>query len=170
MHVMSPSAARIAASRPCPQRRSACAGMIVVEFAMASIVVFMLIFGILDFARVHFSRSRLQYAVSQSARFATVGATLDDPNNPGTKMTRQDSILYLVKKLSCLPGIGNSDIKITAKNSAGQTSNGPGGPGDIVTVEATYRVKLVAPYLGPLFTNNLFTFKCGTSFRNEEFR
>ena len=145
-----------------------CAGTVIVEVALTCIVILMLILGIMDFSRMHFSQSRLQYAVSQSTRFATIGSTLTDSS--GKPMSRQASIVQMIRSLSKLGDLQDSDIKITATNAtSGKTADGPGGPGDIVTVAATYHVPLVAPYLAPAFTGRQFTFTCATSYRNEEF-
>lgn len=145
-----------------------CAGTVAVEVALACLVVLMLILAILDFSRMHYSQSRLQYAVSQSTRFATIGNTLEDPSRPGQQMSRQASIVHLIRKLSMLADLQSSDIRITSLNSSGKNVDGPGGAGDVVTVQATYRVPLVTPFLSSAF-GGPYTFTCATSFRNEEF-
>jgi hypothetical protein len=150
-------------------RNKDCAGTVVVEVAIACVVVLMFILGIMDFSRMHYTQSRLQYAVSQSTRFAAIGSTLEDPNKPGKQMTREASIVHLIRKLSLLPDLQNSDIKLTSVSSVGKSAQGPGGPGDVVTVQATYHVPLVAPYLAPAFDGGRYTFTVATSFRNEEF-
>jgi hypothetical protein len=85
-------------------------------------------------------------------------------------MSRNDSIVYLVKSLSRLKDIESADISIKALDAAGQVSDGAGAAGDVVTVSATYRVPLVAPYLVGAFANGRYEFTCSTSYRNEEFR
>ena len=150
------------------EKHKNCAGAVLIEVALACIVMLMLVLGIVDFSRMHYSQSRLQYAVSQATRYATIGTALKDAN--GKAMTREASIVALIRSLSRLNNLKDSDIKITSYNAATKKSvNGPGGPGDVVTVEATYHVPLVAPYLAPAFKSGRYTFTCGTSFRNEEF-
>lgn len=144
-------------------------GSVVVETALASVVFFMLVVGILDFGRMQYLRSNLQHAVSQSTRFATLGSTLEDPNSPGNKLSREESIRYMIQKLASLPDLQSSDIKIGAISTDGTVTPGAGGPGDVITVQATYRVSLVAPYLYLAFPDGQYMFTCSTSFRNEEF-
>ena len=151
------------------RRRAAERGATLVEVALASIVFLMLIVGILDYGKIHYMRSRLQHAVSQSARFAVVGRTLDDPDKPGEKLSRDASIAYLIKKISGLNGLADKDIDIRAVDRTGRSAKGAGGAGDIVTVQATYRVKVLAPYLAPLFENRQYEFTSSTTFKNEEF-
>ena len=144
-------------------------GTVVVETALASTVFFMLVVGILDFGRMQYYRSNLQHAVSQSTRFATLGSTLEDPNSPGNQLSREESIRYMIRKLANVPDLDPSDIKIGAIDSSGALVEGAGGPGDVVTVQATYRVVLVAPYLNLAFPKGQYRFTCTTSFRNEAF-
>jgi hypothetical protein len=144
-------------------------GTVTIEVAFASVLLLALVLGIVDFARMHFCRSRLQYAVSQATRFAVIGNSLPNPGNPSQQLSRGDSIVHLIRNLSGLPNIQSSDVSISSINANGQSAAGPGGPGDVVTVLATYRVPLVAPYLASAFENNEYEFQCVTSFRNEEF-
>ena len=46
---------------------------------------------------------------------------------------------------------------------------GPGGPGDVVTVRASYRVEVISPYLYRFFDHGIYEFEALTSFRNEEY-
>jgi Flp pilus assembly protein TadG len=156
---MAPSTAKHAHSR----------GATIVEFSLATVVILMLILAVIDLGRLHFFRSRLQYAVSQGTRFAIVGSTLPDPNKPGKQLSRSDSIIYMVKKLANFKDLKNGDVVIKSVNAAGKTSNGPGNPGDVVSVQATYRVLILAPYLSAAFPNGRFEFTCSTMYRNEEF-
>ncbi len=151
----------------CPTRRQH--GATIVEVAVAAVVLLMLILAIIDFGRMHFYRSRLQYAVSQAARFATLGQTIEDPENPGRQLTRDDAIAYLVRSLAQLPKLSEADITIRSTDALGRTSEGAGGPGDIVLVEARYTVDLLAPLLAPAFPGGVYQFTVRTRFRNEEF-
>jgi hypothetical protein len=144
-------------------------GATTVEVALASVVVLMLILAIIDLGRLHFSRSRLQYAVTQATRFGSLGQTVADPSSPQKQLSRKDSIIYMVKSLSNLDNLAQSDVVITSISAGGKSAAGPGGPGDIVTVQATYRVPILAPYLSLAFKKRQFEFACATTFRNEEF-
>jgi hypothetical protein len=147
-----------------PERASA-----TVETALAAVLFFMLVVGILDVGRMHFYRSNLQHAVSNSARFATLGSTLDDPAKSGTKLSREESIVQMIRTLSGIPTLDNDDVKIAAVTPDGRTVAGAGGPGDVITITASHDVSLVAPYLHLMFPGGRYHFQCTASFRSEEY-
>ena len=144
-------------------------GAVLIETALASVVFAMLLFAIFDFGRMFYFQARLQHAVSQSTRFATTGNTLADPNNPGTQMSREDSIKSMIKQLSGIQGFGPNDITINTIAPDGSLIAGAGAPGDVVTVSATWRIPVVAPFLSALFPGGQYQFTATTTFRNEEF-
>ncbi len=144
-------------------------GSVLVETALASVVFSMLLFSIFDFGRMFYFQSRIQHAVSQSTRFATTGNVLEDPDVAGTSMSREDSIVHMIKVLSGVSDFGVDDIQIGAITATGAELVGAGGPGDVVTVRATYRVPIIAPFLTAMFPGGQYEFTCTTSFRNEEF-
>lgn len=135
---------------------------------MAAVLFMMVTVGILDFGRVLYYRSNLKHAVSQSARFAITGNSLDDPNSPGQRLTREASIISRIRQLSGM-SINTSDVEIAAIDSDGNFHRGAGGPGDVVTVRVSHTVKLLAPYIDTVLPDGLLTFTTTTSFRNEEF-
>ena len=144
-------------------------GAVIVEVALASVVLLLLIGAIFDFAHMHYARSSLQHAVSQATRYAITGASVADPQNKGKKLSREASILHLVQEISGISDFEKDDIKIYVVTSNGSLVAGPGGPGDVVMVRATYRIGLITPGLAKLFPEGEYTFTCSTRFRNEEF-
>jgi len=144
-------------------------GTVAMEVAIATVILLAFVLGIVDFGRMHFCRSRLQYAVSQATRFAVVGSALPNPADPRQKLSRTESIIHLIRSLSGLPNLKTKDVKISSLDSSGKAAEGAGGPGDVVTVRAVYHVPLVAPFLAAAFDNHEYQFQVATSFRNEEF-
>ncbi len=144
-------------------------GAVIVETAFACVVLMVFIMATFDFAHMHYARSSLQHAVSQATRFAITGGSVADPNNDGKKMSREASIRHLVTKISGISDFEKEDIKIYVVKADGSLVAGPGGPGEVVMVRATYRVGLITPGLAKLFPEGEYTFTCSTRFRNEEF-
>jgi hypothetical protein len=144
-------------------------GTATVETALASVVFFMMVIGILDLGRIQFYRSNLQHAVSSSTRFATLGATLDDPSKPGSKLSREESIVQTIRKMSGISSIDSGNVKIGAVTADGRSLTGAGGPGDVITITASHEIPLVAPYLHLMFPEGRYRFRCSASFRNEEY-
>jgi hypothetical protein len=136
---------------------------------LASVLFFMMVVGIIDLGRIQFYRSNLQHAVSNSTRFATLGAALDDPSKPGKKLSREESIVQTIRKVSHISSLDNGDVKIGAVTADGRSVVGAGGPGDVITITATHDIPLVAPYLHLMFPEGRYRFRCTASFRNEEY-
>jgi hypothetical protein len=150
-------------------RRNCERGNVVIEAALALPVLLILILAIFDFARVHHTRTRLQDAVSQATRFAITGRQLQDTSNPGVMLSRKDSVLRLVRDLSGLSDLDDSNVKITSIGDNGIESVGPGGPGDVVIVEVSYSLEVLTPILSVAFPDKQYSFTCTSRFRNEEF-
>ncbi len=140
----------------------------VTEAALASVAFAMFLFSIFDFCHIYYVRSMLQHAVSEAARYATIGGTMEDPLNPGQQLSREDSVLAVIDNYS-LVYIDQGDISLTAINGSGQQVAGPGGPGDVMTVRVTHSVDIITPLLGTLFPPGGYEFSTSASFRNEEF-
>lgn len=138
------------------------------EAALATVVFSLFIFSIFDFGRIYYVRARLHNAVSQAARYATIGNTLEDLDNPGQQLSRYDSIVATIERYAGMT-LAPTDVEITAVSGDGQPVIGAGGPGDVVTVAATHRITIVTPFLSSLFQNNEYEFRATASFRNEEF-
>lgn len=144
-------------------------GAVVVETALGSVLFFALLFGIFDFGHVFYCQSTLRYAVSQAARYGTTGNTLPDEDNPGTRMSREDSILTVIRDLTGFSDLDPSDVSVSAVTSGGALVAGAGGPGDLVTVRSEYGVSLISPYLSRIFSDGVYRFEVVTTFKNEEF-
>ena len=142
-------------------------GALLLEMGIVGAMFIMLILGIMDFSRIYYCQSTLKYAVSQGARFATTGGALE--NESDELLTREESIVYMIRELAGFSDLSDADIDITATTSGGQTVAGPGGPGDVVTVRAAYGVDVLSPYLFHFFSGGRYTFEAVTTFRNEEF-
>lgn len=144
-------------------------GAVVVETALGSVVFFALLFGVFDFGHVFYCESTLKYAVSQAARFGTTGNTLPDEDNPGIRMSREDSIVAVIRDLTGFDDIDPSHVTVSSVSGSGAPVAGAGGPGDVVTVRARYGVELISPYLSILFSDGVYRFEVLTTFKNEEF-
>jgi Flp pilus assembly protein TadG len=60
--------------------RRSTAGASAVEFALAAPILFLLMFGIIEFGRAWWTKNSLQYAVERAARYAVIC----DSNDPST--------------------------------------------------------------------------------------
>lgn len=149
------------ATKKLPQRS------VLIETVLASIVFSMLLFATFDFGRMYYYQSKLQRAVAQSSRFATTGNTLDDPDKPGVALSREDSIVHMIKMLSGISDLAPADVQIASMTRTGTLVPGVGGPGDVVTVSVHYRVNVLAPFLHAVFPGGQYEFTASTTFRND---
>jgi hypothetical protein len=61
------------------KRRKRQQGQALVEFSLVMLVLFMLLFGVIDFARVFFAYATMSQGVREAARFAVVHPQSDGP-------------------------------------------------------------------------------------------
>src|SRR5205085_11437935 len=65
-------------------------GSNLVEAALVTPLLLLLTFAIADFGGLFYAYLALENGVSQATRYGVTGQTLDDPNNPGNKLSRTD--------------------------------------------------------------------------------
>jgi hypothetical protein len=141
-------------------------GESLVEFAIVSTMLFLLMFGIIDFGRLFYNKTTLASALREAGRFAVTGRHLPNPNNPAQTMSRIDSIIYMARKYAM--GIDISNIKISSPQ--GGPSRPAGGPREEVIISLTSNLKIITPFIARYFgTNGVYTFTVNTTFRNEPF-
>ncbi len=148
-------------------RRGGCEGQSLVEFALVTMLFFLLLFGLIDFGRLFFTQMTLENAVRQAGRFAVTGNHLPDPNNPSQNLSRVASIMQVAQQQAV--GLGISNIQIS---SLGGGSTGPGragGPGDTETITLTTNLHLITPLIGHFFPKGVYTFTVSVTFKNEPF-
>lgn len=111
-------------------------GQATVEFAIASIVFLLIVFGTIDFGRAIFLNSELESAVRDVAREGKVGAA----NGQGVNIASLEKHIAHVKNpedpnapessLKPRPGLQDADVAVVCTHS-------PCTSGDILTVTAT---------------------------------
>lgn len=143
-------------------------GIVVLEMALVSTMVMMLLSGVFDLANYFQTRSRIQYASSQAARFAITGQQVEDPDDPGTLLSREASIIHILTQVSGIE-YDDSEVDVLTVAPDGSLVDGPGGPGDIVLVRVQYELEVVTPGLKKLFDDGMAGIRCSARFRNEEF-
>lgn len=138
---------------PCERGQSA------VEFVLAIPIVLFVLAGIVEFGRHYHARLTLKHAVSEAARFAVTGQVLSD--STGAAMTRAESIAETIRDRAAGLDVLVSDLTITPADG--------GGPGEVVTIAATYRFQFVLPPIKQLFPQGYVDFSSATSVLNEPF-
>lgn len=142
---------------------SSCKGASVVEFALISIIYFMVLFGIIDFGRYMFVMATISYAAQEGARTGQVGSTASQ----------------IVTKIQTTAGwaVTPSDLLINFYTVTAPTFTDPTNPnvqiqgagGAYMRLKVQYTFTFLAPYIRPLFTNGTKTIKVSVLYKNENF-
>jgi hypothetical protein len=143
-------------------------GATLLEAAIITPLLLLLTFSIADFGGLFYAYLALENGVSQATRQAITGSTTDDPGNPGTPLSRAESIKAAMR--SATPTLTIPDDAFTfAHMPVGSTSwlGGTGAPNDIEKVTVTYKWPLMTPLLRPFFTGGELTMKVESMMKNE---
>lgn len=145
-----------------------CTGSNLLEAALVTPLLLILTFGIIDFAAMFYVYLALENGVSQATRFAITGNQMEDPDNPGSYLSREGAIKAAMKEAT--PTINVDDISFTFSHMAPGSSSwagGAGGPGDIGRVSVEYTWTPLTPILGPLLTNGQMIVHAESAMKNE---
>ncbi|MDP9142416.1 MAG: pilus assembly protein [Pseudomonadota bacterium] len=136
------------------------------EIALILPLFLLLMFGIIDFGRMMFTKMTLQHAMREGGRFAVTGERLPDPDNPQTLQSRLQSIRQIVQDSAVGVTVNPNDIVVSSIIGGDDSA---GTPGDTVTISMSYRFIFATPLLGRYFNDGSHEFTVSTSFRNEPF-
>lgn len=139
-----------------------------VEAAIVTPLMLFLTFSIIDFATLFYAYLALENGVSQATRFAVTGNLLDDPDAPGSKLSRRDSIIQTMRRATPTLTIPDGAFSFShLPSGSGTWVNGTGGPLDIEKVSVRYDWSLLSPVLRPFFDNGRITLVVDSSMKNE---
>ena len=160
-------------------------GAAAVEFALVSIPLFWMIFGLLEFGVMSMVQTSLDNAVAQTGREIRTGAA---QTTGLTKTDIENKICGRVRAIMALTCAGNLFLDVDRYNSFAAVGNGsplsngqvdqgqlnytPGGPDEIILVRAYYQWQVFTPFFGTIFANMVGGRRLIVSsmlFRNEPF-
>jgi len=159
-------------------------GQSLIEFALAGMVFFSLLFGVLDLGIMLYANLTMQHAVREGTRFAITGQLAplgSDRRSQLIKKIKDSSNGLYDKNLTPHdePGIlsfNNPAISVinpsnvTFTNYSGTPTTGdPGKPDDVIVVSLTYTWPLITPILKPFFPGGKYTFTVKSTMKNESF-
>ncbi|MFV1986013.1 MAG: TadE/TadG family type IV pilus assembly protein [Gemmatimonadota bacterium] len=133
-------------------------GQSAVEFLLALPLALLLLAGIFEFGRHFYTRLSMRNAVSEAARFAVTGQTLTDPMT-GQPMARSTSIVQVIIDRAAALQINVTQIRLNPADG--------GGPGQIVTIDATYQYAFVLAPVAKFFGNGFIDFTVSAAVMNE---
>ena len=152
-------------------------GQATVELALATVLLFGLLFAIIDLGVLFFVNLTMQSAVRAGTRYAVTGQSNLDPNG-----NRMAALIQAIKNNSY--GLYDKNLhnpkdptvsvitpgNVTFSNYSGTPTTGnPGNPGQVIEVSLTYTWPLMTPLLKPFFPNGQYTFTVKSTMTNEPF-
>jgi len=140
-------------------------GANLVETAMIIPLLLLLTFAIIDFSTVMYVYLALENGVSQATRYAVTGQQMDDPNNAGQKLSREQSVKNAMR--AATPTLSIDDSSFQFYNLT-QGTSGTGGPNDIIRVTVNYDWRAFTPLIRPIF-NGQIRLTVQSTMKNESF-
>lgn len=114
-------------------------GNTLLEAAVVTPLLLLLTFGIVDFASLFYVYLALENGASQATRFAVTGNSMDDPNSPGSQLSREESIKLAMRQATPTLTITDANFTFTHLPQGGSSwVSGAGGPGDVGRVTIDY--------------------------------
>jgi hypothetical protein len=143
-------------------------GANLLEAAIITPLLLLLTFSIIDFAAVFYAYLALENGVSQATRYGVTGNLMDDPANPGTPLSRVESIKLAMRQATPTLTISDSAFSFYFQPpGASSWSSGVGGPGDVGRVTVNYTWTLLTPVLRPFFANGQVSLQVDSVMKNE---
>ena len=143
-------------------------GTNLMEAALITPLLLILTFGIVDFAGMFYVWVALENGVSVATRYAITGNQMDDPNNPGSKLSHDASIMTAMRDATPTITINDADFTFTHLAPGGSTwQGGSGGPNDVGKVTVQHTWTPLTPILAPFLTNGQLTVRVDSAMKNE---
>jgi hypothetical protein len=143
-------------------------GQSLIEAALITPLLLLLTFGIIDFASMFYVYLALENGVSQATRFAVTGNLQDDPDTPGAKLDRVNSIKLTMRRATPTLTIPDNYFTFNHLPVGGAAwLPGVGGAGEIEKVTVNYPFTFLTPLIGPLFTGGKLNMQVDSSMKNE---
>jgi len=158
-----------------PTSRPRCAGsrpargQALVETAIGIVLLLLLTFSIVDAAMLFYVYLTLENGVTEATRFAVTGQQTNDPNNPTSTLSREDSIKRVMRNST--PGLTIADSEFSFRDvSKTPSTPGVGGPNSVIQVTVTHPWQLISPMLWPFVGNGgVISLRVSATMKNEPY-
>jgi hypothetical protein len=156
-----------------PERRArrrlgGVAGVNLLEAALVTPLLLLLTFSIIDFASVFYVYLALENGVSQATRYAITGNTMEDPDNPGEELPREESIKIAMREATPTLTIDDGAFSFSHLPAGGAAwLAGAGGPNDVAKVTVNYTWTILTPLIRPFFADGQVNLTVESAMKNE---
>lgn len=147
-------------------------GQSLAEFAIAAPILFLLLFGIVEFSRHYYARLGIRHAVAEAARFHATGQLHPNPDPEGQPFGRAGSIEHVIHRRAAELGLAVDGVRVFVVDGEdpeeGEENDG-GAEGDLVRIEADLTFDFIAGPLLHILPGELESvgFTVATTYKNE---
>ena len=151
-------------------------GTVTIEFALIALLLFVLLFWIMDLGIMFYANLTMQSAVREGARYAVVGLNNLDPNPVPAQRTQRNAVIQRIRQQSLgiydrycdAPGFSN----LEGPDDATPTDIPPdgttlGGPDQIIIISVTCHWPVLSPLMKTTFPNGIYNFTVKSTMKNE---
>ena len=115
-------------------------------------------------------RSHFQNGVTEATRYGVTGQQMNDPLDPTTPLSRQDSIMRVMRDSSPGLTIADSEFRFCVVTDSTCVTPGTGGPDDIIKMTVTHPWRLISPMLWPLVGDGgVINLRVSVTMKNETY-
>ena len=143
-------------------------GTSIVEAAIITPLLLLLTLSIVDFGALFYVYLALENGVSQATRFAVTGNLMDDPANPGTYLSRDNSIMLNMRQATPTLTIPDSAFSFSHMTVGGAGwTGGSGGPNELAKVSVQYTWTFINPMFWAFFSGGQIVLNVESAMKNE---
>jgi len=154
--------------RLCTRRLRDSKGSTLVEAAILTPLLVFLTFAIVDFATIFYVYLALENGIGAASRYAITGNQANDPNNPGSQLTREDSIKKAMRDATPTLTLGDGAFTFNHLAVGGSTwLGGIGNENEIGKVTVQYTWDVMTPLMRPFFPNGQASLRVESAMKNE---
>jgi Flp pilus assembly protein TadG len=150
-------------------------GVATVEFALTAILLFTVLFVIMDFSYLFWGNLSMQHAVREGARYAVTGQSNLDPNPQGTAQDRCDAAIVEIRNQSMgfFDRVSSTVVFKTLDATTGAITPVPGNScaaaGQIIIISVNCSLAPLTPFIKPFLASGKWEFVVSTTMKNEAF-
>ena len=143
-------------------------GTNLLEAAIITPLLLIITFAICDFASLFYAYLAIENGASIATRFAVTGNTVEDPQNPGTQLSRIESVKRALRDATPTLTIQDGDISFSHLPKGSQNwVPGVGGPDEIEKISINYTWDIMTPLIRPFFTGGQIHVQVDSTMKNE---
>jgi len=147
-------------------------GAAAVEFALAALLFFTVLFAIIDFSYLFYANLTMQHAVREGARYAVTGQSALDPVNGdrcvAAKERIRDQSMGLYDSIN--PTVVFKTVDPVNGSITPVAANSCANANQIIVIEVSCELPLLTSFLQPFFANGKYRFKASATMKNEAFK